>query len=221
MAKLIDLTGRQFGRLNVLGFSYVKHTGLRTSRYFWLCRCKCGVEKDVDGRCLRGGETVSCGCHKREANTTHGMTNHPLYSVWCGIKRRCCNPNDAHFKDYGARGITMCSRWMNSFADFYADMGDRPTSKHTIERIKNHKGYEPGNCKWATRAEQNENTRRTKLISFRGTTLSIAKWAKRIGVHARTLHSRIDRLGWTVERALTTSKLPSRSGCPDRVKRRS
>lgn len=218
MANLIDLTGKKIGRLTVVSFSHFKETGTRSRQYFWNCVCECGKNVKVDGCCLRRASTVSCGCYGRERSTSHGMSDHPLYQVWHGIKQRCTNPNSECFKDYGARGITMCSRWMNSFAAFYADMGDRPTPAHTIERIQNSKGYEPGNCKWATRAEQNENTRQTKLITFNGITLSRGKWARRIGVHGRTLRSRLDRLGWSIERALTTPSLPSRKGCPDKIK---
>lgn len=132
------------------------------------------------------------------------MTDHPLYVVWCGIKARCYNPAHKNYADYGGRGIRMCDAWRDSFAAFYSDMGDRPTKRHTIERKENDGDYEPGNCTWATRAEQNENTRQTRLLTFAGITLSIGKWANRLGMQRRTLGNRIDRLGWSIERALTT-----------------
>lgn len=215
MPKRINIAGKAFGRLTVIEFSRVKQTGSGSTQHFWRCRCECGVEKDVDGGCLRRGTTLSCGCHGRERSTSHGMSNHPLYQVWLGIKQRCTNPNSECFKDYGARGIAMCSRWLNSFADFYADMGDRPTPSHTVERIENAKGYEPGNCRWATRAEQNENTRQTKLITFDGITLSRSKWARRIGIDRSVLRSRLNALGWSVERALTTPQRTKRKTIAD------
>jgi len=197
----IDLAGKKIGRLTVVSFSHVKRTGSGATQHFWNCTCECGAEKKVDGCCLRRESTLSCGCLARERSTTHGLADrHPVYNVWLAMRRRCGNPRD---KDYGGRGITVCDRW-NDFAVFLADMGDRPTPDHTIERIENDKGYSPDNCKWATRAEQNENTRQTKLITFNGVTLSRGKWAKRLGIHGRTLRSRLDKLGWSVERALTT-----------------
>lgn len=144
---------------------------------------------------------------KRRRYEMHGMKSHPLYKKWCAIKTRCFNPNCKDYHHYGGRGIVICEEWRNSFAAFLRDMGERPTMQHTIERIDNSKGYEPGNCRWATRAEQTENTRQTRLITFCGVTLSLAKWAKRIGVSSGTLKSRIDDLGWSIERALTTPGL--------------
>lgn len=92
-------------------------------------------------------------------STTHGMSRTKSYKRWCNIRRRCCNPADKAYKDYGGRGITMCDRWLNSFTDFHKDVGDAPSPEHTLDRIDNDKGYEPSNVRWATRAEQNANRR--------------------------------------------------------------
>lgn len=222
MRDVINIAGNKLGKLTVVRFAGTRTRPSGQNGYYWLCRCECGRDVEIDGCCLRGKrQQMSCGCVRKRTNKgkpVHGLANHYIYGIYCGIKQRCCNPNSDCFKDYGGRGITLCDRWMNSVADFYADMGDRPTPAHTIERIDNAKGYEPGNCKWATRAEQNENTRQTKLITFDGVTLSRSKWARRIGIDRSVLKSRLNRLGWSVERALTTPSLPSRRGCPDKIK---
>lgn len=216
--KRIDLVGNRVGRLTVLSAGPVKRTRTGT-RYFWNCRCDCGEEVTVDACCLRRESTRSCGCFARELHTKHGMAvrdrfpdgrkEHPVYVIWSAIKARCFNPRHSSFSEYGGRGITMCIRWKQSFSAFHDDMGDRPTPKHTIERNDNSGNYEPGNCRWATRAEQNENTRQTRLLTYDGTTLSVGKWARRLGVDRKTITARLDRYGWSVERALSTPTRPT------------
>lgn len=202
MSKLIDLVGKQFSALTVLRFAGSRPNPTKGVRCFWLCRCECGNETEIDGGSLRRGSTKSCGCHQHAG--IHGMSEHPLYAVWLGIKQRCYNPNADCYSDYGGRGVRMLEEWRESFAAFYAYVGDRPSPLHTIERMNNDGNYEPGNVKWATRSEQNENTRQTRLITFNGITLSLGKWARRAGLQRKTLASRLDRFGWPVERALTT-----------------
>lgn len=212
MRSVIDLSGRVVGKLNVIEFAGIRKRPSGQHGYYWRCRCDCGRVVEIDGCCLRRNQPQqSCGCipaRCKGGKPAHGLANHYIYTVWLGIKQRCCNPNSQCFKDYGGRGITLCDRWKSSVVDFYADMGDRPTPAHTIERIENSKGYEPGNCKWATRAEQNENTRQTRLLTLNGVTLSIGKWAKKLGVGRTLIRDRINRLGWSVERALTTPARP-------------
>jgi hypothetical protein len=115
---------------------------------------------------------------------------------------RCLNPGNASFKSYGAVGITVCERWLNSFENFLADMGPRPSKDHSIDRIKRELGYAPGNCRWATRVEQNRNKINNRLITYNGETLTHAEWSYRLGLHPDTVGQRL-RNGWTVERALT------------------
>lgn len=201
-ARMIDLTGARIGKLTVVKPDGFKQTASGARQYFWTCKCECGKECRIDGCCLRRASTKSCGC--TVSNYRHGMANHPLYSVWLGMKQRCLNKNHKNYQDYGGRGVKICQRWLESVANLHADMGDRPTSKHTIERRNNAGDYEPENCYWATRAEQNENTRQTRLLTFQGKTLSVGKWAKALGMGRKTLTSRIDRLGWSVEKALST-----------------
>lgn len=207
MWKRIDLTAKRFGRLLVIAFDEARKNPTAGVRYFWKCQCDCGQVVSIDGLVLRRGTTHSCGCEKRERSRTRGgLSSHPLYVVWLGMKQRCYNPRSKVYQHYGARGIRMCDRWLESVENFYADMGERPTPNHTVERLNNDGNYEPANCVWATRSEQNENTRQTRLLTFDGRTQSLGKWARELGVSRRLIRDRLDRLGWPVERALSLRK---------------
>lgn len=117
---------------------------------------------------------------------------------------RCTNPKRPDYRFYGGRGITVCDRWLASFAAFLSDMGSRPGPEGTsIDRIDNAKGYGPDNCRWATIHEQMQNTRGTRLIAFEGRSMGIAAWAREIGINKESLRTRLLR-GWTIEAALTT-----------------
>lgn len=118
------------------------------------------------------------------------------------MKTRCFNKRHRQYKDYGGRGVTVCTRWL-SFPNFYADMGPCPPG-HTIERKDNEKGYEPGNCVWATRSKQNRNRRQHRWITYDGETLMLAEWVERTGISKANLLHRLDEMGWSVEKALTT-----------------
>lgn len=131
----------------------------------------------------------------------HGLYGTPEYSVWAKMRRRCYDPKERGYADYGGRGIVVCRRWRMDVAAFVADMGPRPTKQHTIDRIDTNGNYEPGNCRWATRAEQNRNKRSTRLVTAFGRTMSIAGWADYIGVPYSFLYARLDR-GWAPERAI-------------------
>lgn len=133
-------------------------------------------------------------------NTKHGMSSLPEYNVWCGIKQRCYYEKHVSFSIYGGRGVRVCERW-HDFANFYADMGPRPSAKHTVERLDSSKDYSPENCTWVTRAAQSRNTSRTRHISHAGETLCVEDWAKRLGVSAVTLRMRLHR-GWSEQEAL-------------------
>ena len=203
MGARIDITGVRFGRLLVIG------DAPPTWGRQVLVRCDCGAEKSVGVCTLRSGQTVSCGCFARERlgalrrkhSHASGHQRSPEYSVWTCMRKRCRGPHPS-FSLYGGRGITVCARW-ESFENFLADMGPRPSPKHSIDRIDSDGNYEPDNCRWATRAEQSRNTRRNVFLTFGGQTMCLEDWASRIGMRPHVLGSRIQR-GWSIERALTT-----------------
>ena len=162
--RALDLAGKKYNRLSVIS----RDRSFPKGRSRWLCVCECGKQTVVDGYCIRSGNVQSCGClmveRVRESCITHGQagkyTRTREYNIWKGIKTRCFNENSTRYDCWGGRGITMCPDWLNSFEKFYADMGPRPSSKHSIERINNDGNYEPSNCKWATQKEQLKNRRK-------------------------------------------------------------
>lgn len=211
--KLIDLTGQQFGRLTVLTETRVPDRIRPSGRKAWICRCVCGTFVTLKHGQLVS-KTRSCGClssdvtvaQNRARKGTHRKAIRfkelPEYETWCGMKKRCNNPNTKGFSDYGGRGITVCDRWQHSFADFLADMGSRPSRDHTIERINNEKGYSPDNCKWLEKEKQAQNKRNNRTLTFKGETLCISEWARRTGFHIETLRRRLAK-NWSIEHTLT------------------
>jgi len=129
--------------------------------------------------------------------------NKKMVSTWANIIERCYNSKSPSYYWYGERGIKMCERWQSSVANFIADMGLPPTLTHSIDRIDCNGDYEPSNCRWATAAEQNNNTRRSKLIAWNGKTQSIRDWAKEYNIGSRAVSERLRR-GWSLEKSLKT-----------------
>lgn len=152
-----DLTGHRFCRLVVLECAGKD----RFSNLIWKCQCDCGNICEVAGHSLNSGRTKSCGCLKKERvckrNKSHGMSKSPEYDIWKAMLQRCENPNCKSFSDYGGRGIKVCQSW-HKFENFYRDMGKRPEGL-SIDRINNDGNYEMGNCRWATKEEQSNNSR--------------------------------------------------------------
>lgn len=171
MKPYFNLKDYKFGRLSVLERSGTSGDG----KTLWLCRCDCGEEIIARGNQLRKGQIRSCGCLKIERLTTHGLSKRAEYHVWEYMIQRCTNPKCRDFPLYGGRGILVCERW-KKFADFYSDMGPRPSDDLTIDRIDNDGNYEPGNCRWTTQKVQKRNFRRSRLITAFGKTAPLVEF---------------------------------------------
>jgi hypothetical protein len=185
-----DLTGRVFSRLTVTARS-----GIQRSFATWLCRCECGKNVVVTSVNLKSGVTKSCGCLKadlaRARQVTHGMFDTREYACWRNMISRCTLPGADRKKRYFHRGIKVCERWLGSFESFYADMGPRPSDKHSIERKDNDGDYGPDHCEWAVRTKQTRNRNTSKLITHNGETHSLAEWAERLGFNYKTIFRRL------------------------------
>lgn len=209
MKKIPFNRGDVYGRLTVES-ELPPSVGSRSRRRM-LCRCSCGKFHEAYSDNLVRGIVKSCGCLHADTRhlirLTHGMSGSRTYKSWAGMRDRCGNPRNGSYKDYGGRGVTWCDRWDN-FSNFLKDMGVRPKGCFSIERIDNDRGYEPGNCRWATPTEQANNRRSNHLLAHQGTTLSISGWARLTGIPRTAIQSRISH-GWGVKAALETP-LPKR-----------
>lgn len=196
--------GDRYSRLEVIGeLESVVNASGESMRVF-RCLCDCGKEVSVRLKYLRNGGAKSCGCYREDMRRvnkkTHGMSHTTEYEIWSDMKKRCSNNRHAHYDRYGGRGIAVCDRWLK-FENFYADMGIRPEGM-TIERVDNDKGYSPDNCKWATYSEQARNRRNSLMLDVNGASINLTTAADSVGIHARTLLSRLRR-GMSTEDALT------------------
>lgn len=200
MSYRIDFTGKRFGRWTVL-----KRSTNNGSHQRYECVCDCGSKSIVYMQNLRRGLSLSCGClaieRCKKRCITHGKTGTRAHRIWRAMKDRCYYENNIGFHLYGGRGIKVCGRWKNSFANFLEDMGDPPTNGHSIERIDTNGDYTPDNCKWATSSEQANNTRANHLLEIDGKTMTMAEAAREFGITYAALSSRIYR-GWPIRQAL-------------------
>lgn len=183
-----DMTGRQFGDLSVVRFAGNNKHRNRT----WLCKCECGEESVVPTASLMNGNTRSCGCKANigDRTRTHGAKGTPEYAAWASLKTRCLNPKSAVYRYYGARGVTIAPEWIDDFAAFLAHVGQRPTPGHSLDRWPNKTGgYEPGNVRWATQEEQQNNRRDSLRIRLGGTAnLTIKQIATALGLSYHEVH---------------------------------
>lgn len=210
MSNLVDLTGKRFGRLEVLrrGEDRIEPSGKH--RVMWICKCNCDKHSivNVSGDALKEGRSTSCGCFRNESsrarNTTHGDTNTKLYSIWCAMKTRCTNQNTEAYKDYGGRGICICDEWLNNYESFKTwALNNGYEQGLSIDRIDNDKGYEPQNCRWVTSVAQANNRRSNRLITYNGETHNVTEWASILNKNPKTIFNRLYS-GWDVDKALST-----------------
>lgn len=191
--------GSVYGRLTVLSVQ----TGTKDRQA--TCRCECGATVAVAVSSIRAGHTKSCGCLRKEMvaekNTTHGQAGTPLYRVWSSMWDRCTREKSQQYADYGGRGITVDPRW-EKFETFLADMGTPPFEGASIDREDNDKGYSPENCRWATRVEQAENTRRNKRYMYKGQLRLIKDVAEETGLAIGYLYYRVNSMGHSLDQAV-------------------
>lgn len=187
-----DMTGKVFGRLTVL------YRSERKTKNFtrWLCKCECGVLKEIDRGNLVTGQIVSCGCYNsqniKERKTTHGMSKTRLYKVWSYMITRCYNEKFVHFPDYGGRGIVMCDEWRNDFMIFYHDMKDGYQRGLQLDRINVNGNYCKENCRWATAKQNARNKRNNVYATINGETKLVVEWAEENAVKNYTsIHRRL------------------------------
>lgn len=199
--RFLNLQGKKFGTLTVLGYAGRRLQVGGGGVNCWWCCCECGEITRADTRSLTTGHTTSCGCAKRGAAarrcTTHGQAHRGQkqaeYNLWCNMIARCHREAHGAYLNYGGRGIVVCDRWRNDFAAFLADMGPRPSRCHSVERRDVDGNYEPGNCFWATPEEQAFNKHNTVQIAYRGETVSASEFGRRIGLSSHSVIERISR----------------------------
>lgn len=199
-----EIIGRKFGELLVLD----KRTELNASgnpRAFLKVKCSCGKVYEIDrGNVTKAKHPMCRGCRGTGGKAEDGH-KHPLYRTWCGMLNRCYRDTTQHYSRYGGRGITVCDRWrgershnellgsVDGFKNFCADMGDKPTTRHSLDRIDNDGPYEPGNCRWATPEEQYENSTSTPavMVSMGRHSRSVWAWCKLLGLSDQNVRNAI------------------------------
>lgn len=198
MPAALELGGRVFGRLTIIGRAGKDRWG----GWLWDCRCSCGRVVTVRASTLATGRTSQClSCSAKASGTTHGQTGTELYLRWRAMLARCENEKNPEWHNYGGRGIKICREW-RTYEAFARDMGPTFDPDLEIDRIDNDGNYEPGNCRWSTRQEQQNNRRNNHVIEWRGQVRTVTEWASLLGIKPNTLIYRLRR-GWDIERAMT------------------
>ncbi len=202
-ANFIDITGQVFGEWKVL-------SRFGTSKKVeWTCQCSCGSVKVVKGTDIRFGKSKSCGClakklteerKKSSLSKLHSTT----YNSWCGMKQRCLYTKHPQYKDYGGRGVKVCSQWLNDFEQFLKDLGPKPDGM-SLDRIDVNADYSPANCKWSTRSEQSNNTRRSIKVNYLGRLMTLKQVSELAGVNYWSLHWYFNATG-VIEEALEKAR---------------
>jgi len=202
---MADVIGRTYGRLTAVARTEKTNT---QGSPFYLCKCSCGAEKEIQVNSLRSGLTKSCGCLASEITSrrnvesaTHGLRNSVEYRIWASMLGRCTNPKYENYSNYGGRGICVAERW-KLFINFYSDMGPRPAAKLQLDRVDNDGDYTPINCRWATAKQNSRNRRDTPWVDYLGTRMPLADAADLCGIKRDTLAHRM-AAGWPPEKLFT------------------
>lgn len=203
MANFLDLTGKKFGKLTVVGFSRDVKSGKRNRKY-WNCICECGGTKEVRTDCLTSGNTTSCGCKHKEISyknlTTdyafkpkYKIQNKRLYGIWQGMIKRCTDVNNRRYERYMKRGISVCDEWFNydNFALWSLFNGYKDNL--TIDRINNNGNYEPSNCRWISIKEQCRNRSTNIKVSYKGQEVTLIELSEIVGIEYSCLNARYRR----------------------------
>lgn len=174
------------------------------------CRCECGSETSPQISNIRNGHTRSCGCLQKTHRMIHAQTcgrfkNSKQYRAWCAMRSRCLNANNPQYKDYGGRGIKICERW-NDYLNFESDIGEPNSPLMSLERVDNDKGYCPENCRWATKAEQNDNKQNTRRIQYRGALITITELVRVINIKRSYIYYWAYEKGLSVEDVINKYK---------------
>jgi hypothetical protein len=214
-----DIIGKRFGKLTVVERVGSRRVSATSVESLWRCRCDCGGERTTPADPLRRGRTTSCGCSRygRQPRKRHGHAGNAhkrirpssTYVTWLSMRDRCADPKCEQYPRYGGRGIVVCERWRKSFDNFLADMGEKPSPTHSIDRIDGNGNYEPSNCRWATPIEQATNRKGVRRLEYTGNVYSLAALARLTGCPEGTLYYRL-KDGWSVTRAVETPVRPKR-----------
>lgn len=203
MNRAPDNIGTQYSRLVIVAPASPSGSGATR----WACRCSCGRETIVAQNDLRNGKTKSCGCKRRERDPA-AICHKAEFKIWAGILARCNNPNVKKYPEYGGRAIKVADEWLHNFRAFYSHVGERPSSRHSIDRIETDGDYRPGNVRWALPEVQANNRRTTRRVIYRGRSMALTDAVRAGGsvIHYEAAWVRI-RSGWSVERAVETPRL--------------
>lgn len=183
MPSFKNIQGKRFGKWLVVSVGPSKMYSGKIKKFFraWNCECECGTKKVITTNSLTCRTSTSCGCD-RTRTITHGKSGTKLHRAWKLIKNRCLNPNCEKFHLYGGRGIRVNAIWINDFEAFAAHIGEPPTPEHWIDRIHSDGNYEPGNVRWATPLEQQNNRRNNVRVECDGKLLTVSQWSRELGL---------------------------------------
>jgi len=209
-ARSLVQIGKRFDKVEVIGAPFYVRilTGAKKRFQHVVCRCDCGHVFTASVQNLKRQHYKSCGCEKRNnignAVRKHGLTGTKLYSIWAGIKRRCFNEHENSYKDYGARGISVCEEWRDNPAAFVLwAMTNGYQDGLEIDRINNDGNYDPINCRFVSKKQNTRNRRTTRHLTAMGRTQSMSAWCEELGVKSHFIATRLRR-GWSEEEAIVT-----------------